>query len=49
MLIQMLKQQKQHFKPLLKIAEKPDTVFAMALFFMSNTVLEVPDSITSDR
>jgi hypothetical protein len=32
MLIQLLKQQKQHFKPLLKIAEKPDTVFALALF-----------------
>jgi hypothetical protein len=32
MLIQLLKQQKQHFKPLLKIAEKPNTFFAMALF-----------------
>jgi ethanolamine transporter EutH len=32
-LIQLLKHQKQHSKPLLKIAEKPDNFFAMALFF----------------
>jgi hypothetical protein len=41
MLIQLLKQQKQHFKPLIKIAEKPDTFFSMALFLMSNTVASV--------
>ncbi len=37
--IQQLKNQMQHSKPLLKIAEKPDTFFAMALFYMSDTVL----------
>ncbi len=31
--IQQLKHQKQHCKPLLKIAEKPEKIFAMALFF----------------
>jgi hypothetical protein len=36
--IQLLKHQKQHCKPLLKIAEKPDNFFAMALFFMYDTV-----------
>jgi hypothetical protein len=33
MLIQLLKHQKQHCKALLKIAEKPNHFFAMALFF----------------
>jgi hypothetical protein len=33
MLIQLLKHQKQHGKALLKIAEKPNHIFAMALFF----------------
>jgi hypothetical protein len=39
MRIQLLKQQKQHFKPLLKIVEKLDTVFAMALFYVQYCIL----------
>jgi hypothetical protein len=31
-LIQQLKHQRQHFEPPLKIADKTDTFFAMALF-----------------
>jgi hypothetical protein len=36
--IQQLKHERQHSRPPLKIAEKPDTFSAMALFFMSDTV-----------
>jgi hypothetical protein len=32
--IQQLKHQRQHFKPLLKVAEKSDTFFAIALFYV---------------
>jgi hypothetical protein len=35
---QQLKHQRQHCKPLLKIAEKLDDSLAMALFFMSDAV-----------
>jgi hypothetical protein len=35
---QQLRNQRQHCKPPLKIAEKLDDSFAMALFFMSDAV-----------
>ncbi len=42
--ILQLKHQKQHAKPMLKIAEKPNTFFAMALFYVRYCTHDASDN-----